>query len=71
MKLYIKEVKYDLWETVPAYGFSCDGYEDRIIDTTGWITEEEENYRYKFDGPFKVSKGQWISRQERYIQFID
>lgn len=68
MKLYIKEVKYDLWQEFPAYGFNFDGYEDRVVDTTGWITEAEENYRYKFEGPFKAGKDQWITREERYVE---
>ena len=69
MKLYIKEVKYNLWQEFPAYGFNFDGYEDRVVDTTGWITEDEENYRYKFDGPFKTDKDQWITREERYVEY--
>lgn len=42
MKLYIKEVKYNLWQEFPAYGFNFDGYDDSIVDTTGWITEDEK-----------------------------
>ena len=69
MKLYVKEVKYDLWQEFPAHGFNLDGSEDRIVDTTGWITEEEEETRYEHKCPFQTMKNQWITREKRFTEY--
>ena len=68
MALYQKQIKYSLYETVPAYGFNLDGCKDALVGDTGWIAEEEDVWFNKQNGPYALTETRWGKREERYVK---